>query len=846
MESDPMDLSSYSSPVISLETVFYHCCAIDHQILVEVSTDGGSTWPYAFDLSESYDRNEAPSNPSTFSFNLADAIMANPSNVSIRFTWPDTGPDANNQVSGVYNWYIDDVVIQEANKNDLRLEEQLTYVPDSSEYLDDDIPIEYTMIPGCRFPCMNFGGRICNIGTNDLSDVQLQVSVTDTNSGNTLYQGTSSSYSLNSGTCIGGELPGYRPPDPDTVWTTDCHWQSQNGFFRIDYRALMGDSLDCDTIDNLGSREFKVTDNLYGLDRYDLTDSITDRIEAPDGGGGYYEEFTCYNTLEFSWMNSSTDTVKEICFYVDDSTGVGAGPIEAGISEAGNHDRLYGKSQPYYVTSSDIGEWVCLEIELDSNGNAIDHLPVPIGDGTIKSAFVRYNGGSEPFAVSTSGRAKYYHSLIEGDFGGSGVSVYLSSEIPMLRAKMNRKQDTAVVNACQSYTVPSGNATYSSSGYYKDTLPGFAGCDSIFTIDLRVDSNSSSTISANTCDNYVVPSGDTSYTASGTYEDTLTKVSGCDSVITINLDIDSSTSSNIVTSDCQSYTVPSGDTTYTSSGTYTDVVTNSVGCDSIITIDLSIDTNSAYMQVDECYSYTVPSGNETYTSSGTYYDTLTNSAGCDSIITIDLSIDTNSAYITPTACDSYTLPSGSATYDSSGVYSDTLTNSAGCDSILTIDLTIGDPDTSVDQNEDTLTAITGGLSYQWLDCDDNFDVIIGENGQEFIPGSNGSYAVEVTDNGCADTSSCYEVTNIGIVENEFGEEFSVRPNPTSGSFEVKLGKEYGEVESILRDARGRLLSKRSHGRVEQFNRKLEGPEGIYFLEVRIEKGTKARVRIIKE
>ena len=40
-----------------------------------------------------------------------------------------------------------------------------------------------------------------------------------------------------------------------------------------------------------------------------------------------------------------------------------------------------------------------------------------------------------------------------------------------------------------------------------------------------------------------------------------------------------------------------------------------------------------------CFSYTVPSGDETYTTSGTYKDTLTNSAGCDSVITINLTIN---------------------------------------------------------------------------------------------------------------------------------------------------------------------------------------------------------------
>ena len=137
----------------------------------------------------------------------------------------------------------------------------------------------------------------------------------------------------------------------------------------------------------------------------------------------------------------------------------------------------------------------------------------------------------------------------------------------------------------RSYTVPSGDETYTISGTYMDTLTNAAGCDSTLTINLTINSSSTSTISVTACDTYTVPSGDETYVISGSYMDTLSSSAGCDSVLIINLTINRSSTSTISVTECDSYTVPSGDETYTASGTYVDTTTNSVGCDSIITIN---------------------------------------------------------------------------------------------------------------------------------------------------------------------------------------------------------------------------------------------------------------------
>lgn len=144
---------------------------------------------------------------------------------------------------------------------------------------------------------------------------------------------------------------------------------------------------------------------------------------------------------------------------------------------------------------------------------------------------------------------------------------------------------TVNILACQSYTSPSGNYTWTTSGFYTDTLYTISGCDSLILINLSIGTvSTTSTQNIATCYYYVSPSTKYTWITSGTYQDTVPNASGCDSVITINLTINNSTNSSITAAACHNYTSPSGNHLWSISGIYTDTLTNANGCDSIITV----------------------------------------------------------------------------------------------------------------------------------------------------------------------------------------------------------------------------------------------------------------------
>ena len=86
------------------------------------------------------------------------------------------------------------------------------------------------------------------------------------------------------------------------------------------------------------------------------------------------------------------------------------------------------------------------------------------------------------------------------------------------------------------------------------------------------------------------------------------------------------------------------------------------------------------------------------------------------------------------------------------VHVSSFTTGLGCDSTITTTVNVSPVDTSVSLVGVTLTAATGGATYQWIDCDNGSLPIAGATGQSFMPSANGNYAVIVTVNGCSDTS----------------------------------------------------------------------------------------------
>ena len=197
------------------------------------------------------------------------------------------------------------------------------------------------------------------------------------------------------------------------------------------------------------------------------------------------------------------------------------------------------------------------------------------------------------------------------------------------------------VQICSGDSILVGGSYQLNSGVYFDTLQTVAGCDSITSTTLTVTTFYTVPLNSQICNNDSILFGGNYLDTSGIYYDTVQNANGCDTLFVLDLVVDSTIPNTLININaCDEFLTPNG-ILITSSGIFNDTLVAVSGCDSIINYNVII-TYSSFVTVTDtaCGSYLSPQGN-IYTATGIYTDTLVNSIGCDSIITIDLLIYCN-------------------------------------------------------------------------------------------------------------------------------------------------------------------------------------------------------------
>lgn len=418
---------------------------------------------------------------------------------------------------------------------------------------------------------------------------------------------------------------------------------------------------------------------------------------------------------------------------------------------------------------------------------------------------------------------------------------------------------TELVTACDSFTWIDGITYTHSNNSATYILPSASanGCDSIITLDLKINNKKYGTDSITACKRFLWVDGNT-YTRDTTITYTLPQAAanGCDSIVTLNLTIiDTPVYGTETIFACDSYTWRDGQTYTSSNQTATFRLPGgaSTGCDSIVRLDLTIQqAQRAVDKITACDSYTWIDG-ITYTANNntaTYTYVGGASNGCDSIVTLNLTLRGVARGVDIIrACGSFTWINGVTYTNSVSAVTHTLPGGAanGCDSIVTLSLFLSPMDVSVRDESPVLWAnFRGATSYQWLDCNKGMAPIPGETKPVFLATVNGSYALRIQNQNCIDTSACFNVSNVSISEEDFSDALRIYPNPTSGRLFVDLGAEYREVSIQVRNTLGQEVTRLQAVAMQQAELALQGSSGVYFVEIRTGDGRSAVMKVVKE
>jgi len=410
---------------------------------------------------------------------------------------------------------------------------------------------------------------------------------------------------------------------------------------------------------------------------------------------------------------------------------------------------------------------------------------------------------------------------------------------------------------CEGASYAFGSTTVSEAGTYTETFTSIGGCDSMVVLTLAVEQEISILINETICNGDVYDFGGLEYGEAGLYTQNITSVNGCDSIVTLNLSVLPGAPSDLNEAICAGSSYSFGGNVYTESGTYASTFVSPNGCESLVTLTLDVvESIEVTVEADICEGESYPFGNQNLTQPGTYVGNFNTLEGCDSTVTLILTTEAvPTTTLFETICNGDIYEIGGLTYASTGTYNTILTSTeTGCDSIVELNLTVVDINAgALITNDDGSgtgainISVSNGLppySFEWSN---------GEETEDLTGLGTGTYSVLVSDaNGCTETF-VYTIESTNSIFNPFEEatfDATLYPNPTSPNSDLTLvltNDENQMFEIKLYDSVGKLVNQqRVNVKTGTQTETLIAPQnaGLYFLQIINENNESKNLKVI--
>ncbi len=246
---------------------------------------------------------------------------------------------------------------------------------------------------------------------------------------------------------------------------------------------------------------------------------------------------------------------------------------------------------------------------------------------------------------------------------------------------------------CPDDTIFVNNVAYydgNSSG--TEIMQAVTGCDSIIQIQLSFFPITYDTISFEICEGESFDFAGKTLTQSGLFPDTLSSINGCDSVIVLDLLVNDTAQTTIQGTICAGDSLFFNNNFLTQPGQYRDTLSTTTNCDSFVILELIVnDTFQTIINQSICRGDQTDFFGNSISTAGLYEEVLIAQNGCDSTVILNLSIlDTFQTQIDTAICLGESTEFNNRNLINQGTYRDTLTAQNGCDSFIVLNLNILD------------------------------------------------------------------------------------------------------------------------------------------------------------
>lgn len=415
--SPVLDLSATPFVEISFQQRLRFCCGTSPHFL-EVSNDGGATWPFSYPTALSAAAN-ALTPTETIKINLVEAVSGNAANVRFRFRHNSEAETSH------YMWQIDDVSIVELFEYDLRMTSSaLTrWSPTTATSYDS---LRYTIYPVSQLRPLGLNVNVLNNGS-EVQDAMV-VNFTVTGPGGTVALDQDQAQAP----IIAGEQrrvfvnPSFTPP-------------AQDGQYNVTF-GVSSDQTDQTPADNTGAASFRVAQNAYARDNGTVAST-----QNSEGN-------TLIMTNAFYIQNSG------LLYGITVALGTGSeiGALVQGELRADNLDDVIATTDEVFITAN------MLSPTGGSNFlNLVFNPPVQIEAGTDYMAAVQVFGDVR---IGENGISETQTSFLYFD-GQNGLDWYFTTTTPIIRMNfdptvgIDALDATSTLGLGQNIPNPANNTT---------------------------------------------------------------------------------------------------------------------------------------------------------------------------------------------------------------------------------------------------------------------------------------------------------------------------------------------------------------------------------------------------